>query len=243
MSNDYLTMLFVAVDNFSYSAPIKKIDPEDMMDLNAISKKTAYISFGFLVSGLILSRNTKRLLNYLKRKFDINESQLFPSKETDLKYQRIDQQYTAESLQRQKENVLAERKELYNYSYKDINITPASKTYTRKKAYEVQQTRAKVDMQLPSEEIIGRMDPSNHAFNEKLEKNRFILSLNKNLIEGNLVSKFLKGFLIWLPVTLIIFISLYNYYYSKLGLYMKYQPLIDSYYLHLQKQQNKDKMK
>lgn len=230
MSKDYIFELFKIHDKFKYGK-ILRINTEDM-EIDYYSRKKLFTQpLLFIIGGFALIKLSPRFLSYMKNELKVGDVNLFSVKNS-LPEQKMRSVYNKESL----DKIRTESKNHESTTtYEELN----SKITTTRKSKYVPQYRTVINDPPPLS--------NNSNFSDFIDKKASESKFMKNLMEvkdttnekwSNFTSKFLKITLVIVPLSLIIGSIVFDYYYTKFGLYLKYQPLVDSYYNHKLTQKN-----
>mmetsp|Transcript_25591 Transcript_25591/g.26685 ORF Transcript_25591/g.26685 Transcript_25591/m.26685 type:complete len:245 (+) Transcript_25591:27-761(+) len=232
--NDLLTAQFINVDSINYRKQFEKIDSMDLKLQDKIHRRARNGTIFLLTTGYLVTRKSKRLIDYIKKKVSAEEIEFFPTTKNNRKPHSL---YNQESLNR---NISLNRQYTDNIEARiPIVINPASKTYSKKSGKPVEEIR-KFDRPdvFASDKLFNKLDPLYNKFVEMDTKSQSYEE--EGYYEkgrgGRILRGFLKVTLIWLPIFTFSFSFLYNLAYSNLGYYMKYQPLVDAYYESLSKE-------
>ena len=224
MSKDYIFELYKIYDKFKYGK-IVRINREDM-EIDYVSRKRLFTQpLLFLIGGIAIIKLSPRFLSYMKNELKVGDVNLFSIKNS-LPEQKMRPVYNKESLDKIKTEA---KNQQSTTTYEELN----SKITTTRRSKYVPQYRTVSNDTTPLS--------NNSNLSDYIDKKASESKIIKNLLEvkdttnerwSHFTSKFLKITLIGVPLSLIIGSIVFDYYYTKFGLYLKYQPLVDSYYNH-----------
>jgi len=218
---DFLTYAYLNIDNFSYPKNIEKIEANDMIIQNKTRKKLFYYSPVIFCLGLVVSKYSKQLKGLLKQRFIENgNKEYFPSLKQNIEIKEvlinnINQETNEEKVK--KETV--------------INQVGRKKDYLKSVLPEKFNNQLKDSKNLNLKSKSKLLSEQEIKLSKLNTKNREMFDFSSENSKGNrLMSLFLKSSLLWFPIFTIIAIFSYDYFTTNFGFYLKYQPLVDSYY-------------
>jgi hypothetical protein len=234
---DILTKLWINIDNFNYKRIdlVSNITEDDIEILHQTHKKFLMKPTLFLVATIAFSRNRTKL--WIKLREFLYKDRVFP--ENLIKEAASIQNPKIKPAEINPMNTANQTKFVYvreNSNSENEGSTIKLRTWKRfskRNRQTDEEQEIKITRQEPtfSEEYLGFI--SNHKKNvHKLSGFKILLKKfgNKNFVMNNGENFLLNTKFVYLPFIIILLLSIYELLFTYVGLYFKYQPLIDEYY-------------
>jgi hypothetical protein len=222
--SDIITELYLNIDSFKYTK-VEKISHVDIKSQKVARRALIIYPTAIIFSAIIVKKVLPRLLLRFKKELNIESLDLFPKK--------LSNNYASHKKPIDMEFLKQQQYEIEENRSKVIQIMEGAKTTNR---FTKSQTEFKTVSQVDQIDL-GIIDDNmrNLANEEKKEKqidfSKYIISEDTHIDKLLNFSKFtFKYIILCFPIILFIGIIVFNSLYTDLGLYLKYQPLVDAYY-------------
>jgi hypothetical protein len=221
--SDIITKLYLNIDRFNYQGGDINISKDDIEMLNTAWWSLKYKPAIFLLGSILISRNRTRLWNYIK---DTTRGERVITATSDYKANfapviekpfRVDTNNTIEQ------------------TYSKIELINTSSRKSRRSREKLEEEKVVLPRRNPtfSEEYFKNSNVLTKNVKEMRLKNTLIrlFKTDRESFINRSERYFMKTKMIYIPFIIVFMIYFYDFSVISLGLYLKYQPLIDQYYL------------
>jgi hypothetical protein len=224
--SDVITQLYLGIDRFSYLGNELKISKDDIRVLNKSWNDLKYKPGLFLIFTIAISRNRLLLWNLIK--FKIRGDRVALSS-ADYKSN------FAPVIERSTQSTVNPNNVAFENTYSSVELTGTSSRVSRRRREKVEDEKVTLPRRNPtfSEEYFKNAGTITKNVKDMRLRNTLVSWLRTDRVSfiNRSEKYFMKTRLIYFPFILVFMLYFSDFMITSLGLYFKYQPLVDQYYL------------
>jgi hypothetical protein len=222
--SDIITQLYLNIDKFNYLNSNLNISKDDIKMLNRSWNDLKYKPTAFLVLTFLVSRNRLKLWNYIKSR--VRGDRIVSS--TDYKAN------FAPAVERPQVSTSNHDITLENLNSR-IELTNISSRVSKQRREKVEEEKTFLPRRNPtfSEEYFKNAGAYTKNVKDMRLKNTLVnfLRTDRESFINRSEKYLMKTKLIYVPFVMVLMLYFSDFAITSLGLYFKYQPLVDQYYL------------